>query len=250
MLRPKHKTNYHNNHRKRLRKTAVETGFFSFEDHNLLELLLFNSMPRINTNEIAHKLLKHCGGIKGFLSADINTLRSCTGIGENTVLFLSVIGAVCKKYSQICENEEIGFVSVNDTRNYLYNSLIGQRDPVMSVLTLDGLHKINTQNTYKKNGVRYSSLTADVMKDILSDTTVFAFIAFFHPNGILAPDKDEIDCVYELNKFFCSAGIKLAEVLIATQNGCRFLSDTNIFDKKFFSGQKRPNGQPISEPIS
>ena len=50
--------NIHKSHRSRLRKKYVENGIDSFPPHEVLELLLFYSYRQVDTNEIAHRLLK------------------------------------------------------------------------------------------------------------------------------------------------------------------------------------------------
>ena len=49
--------NLHEGHRSRLKERFNEQGIDSFQPHNVLELLLFYSIPRKDTNEIAHNLL-------------------------------------------------------------------------------------------------------------------------------------------------------------------------------------------------
>lgn len=237
MSKPQNDRNLHKNHRKRLRETAVKAGLESFENHNLLELLLFNSIPQQNTNETAHKLLKSCGGIRGVLSSDKNTILSCENVGENTALFLNTLGGVCEKYLHDIKKSENGFSSVNGAREYFYDILKAQTDSVMAVLTLDGMGRIKTQNIHKKEGVLHSELLSTAVKDALSGYSVFSLIAFTHPNGILAPDKDEINFVCSAKDAFDSVGVRLTEVLIATTSDCRFLSETDIFPKGFFDWQ-------------
>ena len=48
----------HSGHRERLRSRFLETGITGFSEHELLELLLFYSIPRANTNSISHALLQ------------------------------------------------------------------------------------------------------------------------------------------------------------------------------------------------
>lgn len=65
----------HTGHRKRLKNRFLEEGLDSFEPHQVLELLLFFSIPRRDTNEIAHKLLKKFGSLSGVFEADIKGLE-------------------------------------------------------------------------------------------------------------------------------------------------------------------------------
>ena len=47
----------HDQHRKRMKERFLREGIEHFEPHNVLELLLFYSIPQKDTNETAHKLI-------------------------------------------------------------------------------------------------------------------------------------------------------------------------------------------------
>ena len=76
--------NVHKNHRERLRIRAINSGLQDFYDHQLLELLLFYALPRIDTNDLAHSLIERFGSLEGVFKADRNELLSVSGIGSNS----------------------------------------------------------------------------------------------------------------------------------------------------------------------
>lgn len=80
--------NIHKEHRKRLRDRYVREGAMSFETHNLLELFLFEAVPRSDTNPIAHRLLDRFGSLDGVLNADYDELIQIKGIGDRTAKFI------------------------------------------------------------------------------------------------------------------------------------------------------------------
>ena len=57
------KKNVHEGHRERMRNKYVNKGIEVFEQHEILEMLLFYAIPRKNTNDIAHRLLEACGSL-------------------------------------------------------------------------------------------------------------------------------------------------------------------------------------------
>ena len=59
----------HDGHRERMKSRFVEAGLEGFNDHNALEMLLFYAVPRKDTNELAHRLLKHFGSLAGGFEA-------------------------------------------------------------------------------------------------------------------------------------------------------------------------------------
>jgi len=57
--------NIHKGHRKRIKQKFIDSGFSGFNNHEILELLLFYSRPRVDTNEIAHRLINNFGSFSG-----------------------------------------------------------------------------------------------------------------------------------------------------------------------------------------
>lgn len=71
----KNNGNVHDGHRERMRKRFRETGSFDgFSEHEIIEMLLFYTHPRRNTNEIAHELIDRFGNIAGIIEADYDDL--------------------------------------------------------------------------------------------------------------------------------------------------------------------------------
>ena len=53
----------HYGHRQRLKDRFLQTGFAGFDPHNILELLLFYSIPQKDTNDLAHELMNRFGSL-------------------------------------------------------------------------------------------------------------------------------------------------------------------------------------------
>ena len=84
----------HHGHRARLKEKLINFGPDSFSDHELLEVLLYFSIPRTNTNDLAHTLINTFGSLEGVFNADYERLILIDGVGENTALLLTLIGAL------------------------------------------------------------------------------------------------------------------------------------------------------------
>ncbi len=91
--------NTHEGHRKRMWKKYLEHGIRVFEEHELLEMLLFIMLPRVNTNETAHKLLDQFGSLHGVFTASLNTLKDFKGLGPNSAMVLKFIGDIANYIS-------------------------------------------------------------------------------------------------------------------------------------------------------
>lgn len=68
------------------------------KEHEHLEMLLFNGLPRKNTNELAHRLLSHYTTIANMFKAPLDQIARIDGIGINIALYLKLIGRFLKEY--------------------------------------------------------------------------------------------------------------------------------------------------------
>lgn len=91
-------TGIHQGHRERLRARFLAEGLDGFEDHQVIELLLFHVIPRADTNPIAHKLMRRFGSLSAVLEADPKDLTSVEGMGDKAAAFLSLIPKITRRY--------------------------------------------------------------------------------------------------------------------------------------------------------
>ena len=73
-------------HRKRLRDRYVKNGIESFNDYEVLELLLTYAIPRKDVKNIAKELKNHNSLFNIFHAKDLNKIE---GLGNQSVVFKS-----------------------------------------------------------------------------------------------------------------------------------------------------------------
>ncbi len=81
--------NDHSGHRQRMRTKLLKNGISSLSDIDLLEMLLYYAVPRVDTRSTAEELIKRFGSLENVLSADIGEIKKFSGLKENAeVLFI------------------------------------------------------------------------------------------------------------------------------------------------------------------
>lgn len=105
--------NPHAGHRARMRKRFESGGFDGYSDHEMLEQLLFDAIPRENTNVTAHLLLERFGSVEGVLTAPAAELMTVRGVGEKSAkliagVYPSVLERIVNQY------KEAGDITVYD----------------------------------------------------------------------------------------------------------------------------------------
>lgn len=66
-------------------------------DHELLEVLLFNAIPRKDTNDLAHRLLMEFGSLSNLFSASMEELQRVDGVGASVASYLKIFGTILWK---------------------------------------------------------------------------------------------------------------------------------------------------------
>lgn len=106
-------THVNDGHRQRLRERMLSEGLTGFQDHELLELLLFQSVPRKDTNKLAHTLLNSFGNLYNVLNAQPEDLMMVKGVSQVTACNLSMLKEVWRRYKRE-ENEKIDLSDVKE----------------------------------------------------------------------------------------------------------------------------------------
>lgn len=220
----------HDKHRQRLRERFLNSPD-SFEDHELLELILFYSIPRKNTNETAHRLIERFGSVRGILDASIDALVEVDDIGMNTALYIKAIAKLVSKYS-ISEQKSDGILkSPAALSTFLKNLFIGTQNEISYILLFDNSKRLIT---CEKIGEGFSmehtlSLRKAVLSALTSNATS-AILVHNHPNGKAFPSGDDIHATNKAKMLLEALGVILMEHFIVADNECRPIINTQRAD--------------------
>lgn len=196
------KENLHAGHRKRL-KERYYLSKNSLQEHEILELLLCYSIPRKNTNDIAHHLLKTFGSLENILNADIDGLKEIDGLGENSALLINLISYIFEKTKNSQQSQ--GKLSTIEKSKQTIIDLFKQADhELFYVLFLnkkDLVTKIEKFDSNDKNQVVIDM--QKLTKSIAINNPASIIIAHNHfskyPKPSLDDDKTTAKLIYLLN---------------------------------------------------
>ena len=92
--------NLHAKHRARMQERVERDGLDSLAEHEALEYLLFLSIPRADTNALAHRLIQHFGDFCKVLEAEPEELMRVEGVGPKSARLISTVMA-CSRYYEL-----------------------------------------------------------------------------------------------------------------------------------------------------
>ena len=158
--------NIHEGHRQRLRKRFAENGFNGFHPHEILEFILFYSIPRANTNEIAHNLINHFGSVYNVFKAGTEELSKVNGIGLKSAEFIKIFGDICFYY---LENENTAEKPA-DIKEYIKSCFSDISCETFLVIIMDYDMNIKSNYTFTSEAFEHqediiSGLAMNVLKN-------------------------------------------------------------------------------------
>ena len=151
----------HEGHRQRLKKRFVKDGFEYFEPHNILEMALFYTSPRQDTNGLAHDLIRRFGSLSGVLDAPFDVLCSVPGVGDETAIFLKMIPELARMYSQSRQAEKTVLTEPDDAVAFFAPRFLGRTNEVFMAAFLNGRGEVIATDVFSEGDG--SAVVMDVM---------------------------------------------------------------------------------------
>lgn len=201
----------HREHRARMRERFENAAPASFADHELLEMLLYYAIPRVNTNTQAHALLKTFGSLPRVLEADEVALRQVPGIGGATAQYLHLVFTVfCRALQRRNEEDTPAPSEIGQIGKYLVNYFTGKTKETMVLLTFDSRRRLNGTFVCAEgtaNDVSFAA--APLLRYAIMQNADAVVCAHNHPDGMAIPSPADFYLTSQLRYAFAAVNIHL-----------------------------------------
>ena len=208
----------HEGHRKRMLE-RLERAEGSLEEHELLEILLFNAIPRKNTNELAHRLLSTFGSLRAVLGAEMAELKAVPGVGESTAAYLRIIGIFYAR-AQLKEPELPSAFSFAAFRPFLIERFEGAREEYVELYSLDGKDCVKNVRRFSSEKSFQASVDPKEISRFLVEAKPAAMVAVHnHITGPATPSREDDDFTAQLEILCSMHNVSLRDHIICSPEG-------------------------------
>lgn len=205
----------HNGHRKRLRQSMLDADFSGVQDNNLLEALLFYSVPMCDTNETAHKLINTFGSLGGVFEADYEDLISVSGVGENSAFLIKLVQRISKETNNKKKNAKQIIKGSMDAARIISGIFEGEKDEIMAAMFLDNSNRVISVKSIAKGHV--NSVNVDNRKLLEAAVRCNAssvILAHNHPHGSAIPSDADLCMTRNLRNLLSGIDIRVIDHII------------------------------------
>ena len=227
--------NVHSGHRERVKENFRKNGFDGFSDINVLEMVLYYSVPRKDTNVLAHSLIDEFGSLSGVFDAPYEMLLKVKGITPNTATHLKMMKEVYKRYELDRYNrKKVVLANSEDSGEFCVSLFHGETVEKLYIILLDSSNAVVKYSLVSEGSVSKAEInTRRIIEQVVTSNAVNAIITHNHPMGVAAPSADDINATQVISNALMSINVKLRDHIIVSGRDYTALARSGKFGYLF-----------------
>ncbi|WP_170391353.1 RadC family protein [Ruegeria arenilitoris] len=206
---------YIKDHRKRLRERFMSGGAGAMPDYELLELVLFRSIPRQDVKPLARRLLDAFGDFNRVLTAPVERLRQIKGVGDTVITDLKILEACAHRMARARVMQRHVISSWDALLDYCHTTMAHREIEQFRVFFLDRKNVLIADEEQAKGTVDHVPVyPREVAKRALELNASALILVHNHPSGDPTPSQSDIDMTNRINDACAALGLTLHDHLI------------------------------------
>lgn len=210
---------HYEGHRARLRQRFREGGETALPDYELLELLLFQAIPRRDVKPLAKDLIKRFGGYAAVISAPRERLAEA-GLGEGAIDALHVVRASAVRLAREEALDKPVLSSWVKVVEFCRADMAHKEQEHFRLLFLDKKNILIHDEVQARGTVDHAPVyPREVLKRALEIGASALILVHNHPSGDPTPSREDIEMTKEIQRAAKSLGIAIHDHLVIGRKG-------------------------------
>ncbi len=207
-------------HRERLRARFRKGGPDSIADYELLELLLFRSIPQRDVKGLAKTLLAKFGSVAEVLTAPAARLTEISGVGDATITDFRIIEAAGRALAKGAIQQRKILGSWSAVIDYCRAAMAFADREMVRILFLDKRNGLLADEVQQTGTVDHTPVyPREVVKRALELSATAVILVHNHPSGDPTPSEADIRMTRDLVTIAKPLGILVHDHIIVGRNG-------------------------------
>lgn len=220
----------HDGHRKRVVQRFQNEGLDSFNQVQMLELLLFYCVPRKDTNELAHSLIDRFGSVSKVMDAPMSELMKISGVGENVATFLHLVKEAGRYYQVDSIRKGVQVSSVEDCGRYMMPYFIGRQVETVFLLCLNANCSVISCREVGEGEINSAIISPRTIVEMaLAEKASTVVLAHNHPSGVAIPSQEDVVATKRLAAALATVEVTLFDHLIIADDDYVSLAQSGLY---------------------
>ncbi|MCQ1572570.1 DNA repair protein RadC [Neorhizobium galegae] len=211
---------HYHGHRERLKTKYREHGDTGLADYEILELLLFRSIPRRDTKPLAKTLIARFGTLAGVLGAPLGLLQEVKGVGEAVALDLKLVATVGHRMLKSELRGKQVLSSWSSVIDYCHAIMAYEPREQFRILFLDKRNALIADEVQGHGTVDHTPVyPREVVRRALELSATALILVHNHPSGDPTPSRADIDMTKTIVDTAKPLGITVHDHIIIGKDG-------------------------------
>lgn len=213
------KPHYHD-HRTRLRQRFDEAGAAALADYELLELMLFRTIPRQDTKPLAKALLAKFGSLAAVLAAPVQRIAEVKGAGPSVAQDLKLAQAIMERASKSELAKRTVITSWSQLVNYCRMTMAHEPREQFRVLFLDAKNQLITDEVMNEGTIDHAPVyPREVARRALELSAASIILVHNHPSGDPKPSPADLVVTREIVAAADAISVNVHDHLVIGRDG-------------------------------
>lgn len=221
---------HYHGHRDRLRARFAEAGGDALPDYELLELVLFRSIPRRDVKPIAKELMRRFGSFAEVLAAPPHRLSEVDGVGESVARDLKIVEAAARRLAKGAVAKRPVLGSWSAVLDYCRAAMAFADREQFRLLFLDKRNAVIADEVQGSGTVDHTPVyPREVVRRALELSASALILVHNHPSGDPTPSQADIRMTREIAEIAKPLGITVHDHIIVGREGHASLKGLRLF---------------------
>jgi DNA repair protein RadC len=218
--RPRRAAPHYHGHRERLRARFRDAGSDAVSDYELLELVLFRALPRLDVKPLAKALIARFGSFAEVIAAPAARLAEVDGLGPAAITEFKIVHAAASRLARGAVKQRPVLASWSGVIDYCRTTMAFADKEQFRILFLDKKNQLIADEQQQSGTVDHTPVyPREVIKRALELSSTAIILVHNHPSGDPTPSRADVQMTQAIVEVARPLGIAVHDHIIVGRDG-------------------------------
>ena len=211
---------HYHGHRERLRNRLLEAGSAALADYELVELVLFRAIPRVDVKPLAKILVDRFGSFAEVMAAETLRLAEVKGMTPGAIAEFKIVEAAAQRFAKGAVKKRLPMGSWSAVVDYCRTAMAFEKREIFRVLFLDKKNGLIADEVQGSGTVDHTPVyPREVVRRALELAATALVLVHNHPSGDPTPSNQDVKMTLDIMAIAKPLGVVVHDHIIVGRDG-------------------------------
>ena len=197
-----------------------EAGPAALADYELLELVLFRAIPRIDVKPLAKTLVARFGSFADAIAAEPQRLAEVEGMRAGAITEFKIVEAAAQRFAKGAVKKRLPMGSWSEVVDYCRTSMAFEKREIFRILFLDKKNGLIADEVQGSGTVDHTPVyPREVVRRALELSATAIVLVHNHPSGDPTPSTQDVKMTLDIVAIAKPLGVTVHDHIIVGRDG-------------------------------